>query len=519
MGKHKYYVTTQTCDARFPLNLDSIYESILGDAIARHRRMSGFDVGYLTSSRRKPEPPEIMYRGTRAFTPMVRLLDVHPTHGIDLASTDHTRAVHAVLRQIMASPQRLIYQATYEGRYCFYDEIDISEGSKATVCPICGRAGTAISESRYFFRASAYEGRLRAVYKYRPEFLQPLIRSLRNERLIENGVKDIAISTRYPASGVPWPDAPGQGVSSLVCDLVGYLSGLGFGKEGHGSDDFRKFWPANLQVINKLSSVSHGIYWPALLMAADLPLPRHIFSHSIVSSDVAEDTMLLAEQFVRKFGTDGLRYSLLREVPYDKDINISFKKLADCYEKDVLGALDGLAQRIVELVKENCNARIPAPTGLGVFDSKIESMTSDVRAEARFLFDHNNFSEGIKVVGSLIPMIDKLLTNAVSESVEKRSRSESDQMVHDACQSLAGITLLIHPVLPRASAAIWKGLGQNTAIEDQLIDEAPWGSLIPGTPVSQISFPPPDSLGTDIWSQDDVSISGQPTASFQNSTD
>lgn len=493
MAKHKYYVTTPARTGAADDNINGFYTAILGDAIARHRRMTGFDVAHFASSNMNIET------GNRSFGDLEQLLDIHPTHVPDIASPDHIRAVHTLLRRIMRHSRRAIYQALYEGRYCSYDQIDISESAKAADCPICGRAGKLISERRYFFRVSAFEGRLGALYEYKPEFVQPRVQSLEIERWIETGLTDIAISGRLAAGEVPWPDAPGHSVSTLLSELVGYLSGLGFAREGHGSDDFRKYWPANLHVIGKEALVRHALYWPAFLMAADLPVPRHIFAHGVVSSDPGTDAISLAEEFVRR-GTDALRYALLREVPYDEEIRIGFKKLAACYETDVVHAFGGLAQRILDLVAQNCDARIPGPSALGGFDNTIESVTADIRAEARFLFDHNNFSEGLTTVWSLIPVVDKALRDATSERVGRKpaKRSRFEQVLHDACQSLGIMTLLLHPVLPRITSAIWKGLGQNTAIEDQLIDETPWGSLMPGTPVSQIRdlFPRAASTGS-----------------------
>lgn len=502
MAKHKYYVTTLWHAGAADPDIDGVYTAILGDAIARQRRMAGFDVAHFAGSNRTMRARSERQTGTpdgQSFGDLEQLLDIHPTHVADLASPDHASAVQMLLRRIMRHSHQAIYQAPYEGYSCPYDHTAISESAKATDCPVCGRTGKWISERRYFFRASAFEGRLRALYKYRAEFVQPRVQSLQVERLIERGLKDIAIGGKVVEGEVPWPDAPGYRVPTLLSELVGYLCGLGFAQEGHSSDDFRRYWPANLHVVGKNALVAHAVYWPAFLMAADLPVPRHIFAHGVVALETGTPTTPLAIDLVRKFGPDALRYSLLRQVPYGQNVYVSLEKLAACYDTDVVRAFGELAQRILNLVAQNCDGRIPGPSAFVDFDITIESVTANVRAETRFMFDHHDFSEGLKTVWSLIPVVDKALTHATSElhghGSEKRGRFE--QVLHDACQSLGIITLLLHPVLPRTTSAIWKGLGQNTAIEDQLIDETPWGSLRPGTQIFQIEdlFPPGSTSG------------------------
>jgi methionyl-tRNA synthetase len=254
MANHKYYLTTPWHSRAADCDIDGLYTEILGDTIARQGRMAGFDVAHFAAPNAKIEVRNEAH--TRAaesqpFGDLRRLLDIHPTHSADLTSPDHVRAVQTLLRSIMRYSPHAIYQAPYKGFYCPDDHIDIGESAKDAACPICGHRGKWISESRYFFRASAFQGELRALYKYRSEFVQPSGQSLQMERFIEHGLRDLAISGSFAVGDVPWPDAAGCRVSALLSELSAYLSGLGFAREGHGSDDFRRYWPANLHVVAK----------------------------------------------------------------------------------------------------------------------------------------------------------------------------------------------------------------------------------------------------------------------------
>ncbi len=507
MAKAKYYLTTPVYDATVSPRIEILFTAILGDAIARHRRMCGFDVAHVVApdtrtvmlqgflNRSRNERTVSFERNYRKFEELARLANTNATDFGSVSSAEHTHAVQILLRRIMRRSRLAIYKAIYEGRYCIHDQIDISDSRKPADCAICGRQGELISEERYFFRLSSFQGRLLALYKYRPEFVQPRVRSQETEHFIQKGLKDIPISSKSTASGVPWPDDPDHSASSDFSQLVSYISGLGFGKNGYGSDEFKRYWPANLHVIGKETLLSHAVYWPAFLMAADLAAPRHILAHSrLFFEPAATDDAFCCEELLQAFGSDALRYCLLREVPYDDDARLSFDGLVARYNADLANGFGSLAWRILMFVAQYCDGKIPTPSVLGNSDSRIESATADVRAEARFLFDHNNFSEGLKKIWSLIAIVDKALTENDPRGMtgEPGKERRFTDVLHDCCQTLALLTLVLHPVLPRATDAIWRSLGQTTRLENQLIDETPWCSLMPGTPIvgSKELFPP-----------------------------
>jgi methionyl-tRNA synthetase len=454
--------------------------------------MTGFDVAYFAAHAIGSEGDQPSHEESRKWLDeMVQLAGVYPTQS-GTSESAHVHVVYAVLRAIMRRSWSSIYKANYEGRCCLHDQIDISGSSRPVSCPVCGRPGELVSEERYFFRLSAFQGRLQALYRYRPQFLQPGSRRQEIEQFIAAGMKDIPLS-RKSVAGVPWPDDSGQVVQNYFSELVTYLGALGFNKEGHASDDFDRYWPADLQVLHKVELWQHSVCWPALLIAADIRVPRHIFAHGALSFDERPTDLGLLAHFARTFGSDAIRYCLLREVPYDGDAKLSFERLAAQYDTEIVNGYGSLARKILMLVTQYSDGKIPVPAVTSNFDPGIERRVADARRAVGFLFDHYDVREGLNVIQRLIAAVGNALADFdPSAAVNDPGRdSRVRPSIHDACQALAIITLMLHPALPRATASVWKGLGRPTRLEDQIIDQTPWGVLRPGTPIGPIedAFP------------------------------
>jgi methionyl-tRNA synthetase len=493
VGKTKYYVTTQISDALSSPSIESIYRAVLGDAVARHKRMCGFDVVYLMGTNthgRRTElgeysgpTPAFATKDGAGYKDMLKGLDIHGTHFVSTDSDEHTHAVQTLLRRTIRRSRLAIYKRKYESRYCNYDRIDFGGSAQPIDCPKCGRATTVISEDRYFFRLSAYRDRLLALYRNQPDFVQPPGRLNEIEQLVLKGLPDVAMSVASRQEGSAWPDDPEQVVGELASELIAYLSGIGFGENGYGSDEFQQYWPADLHVTGLSELRAHAIYWPALLMAADLPLPRHIFAHGALHTESQEWADELRRQAVAyDYGSDAVRYYLLRCVGYVKDSWIDPRAVAH-YRTDLAGSLEGLTKRALSVARRHCEGKVPSPSVRPKSGQDIEISVADLRAEVRVLLDVQNFSDALARIWSLIAKIETRLSDALAfaesqESVDVRRLSDA---VHEALEGIGWLALLLNPILPRLAAAIWKALGQATQLENQLIDEIPWSCLMPGT--------------------------------------
>lgn len=493
-----------------------MYTAILCDTVARHKRMCGFNVVHLrdvdmhgvnvkdSNEPLREEPARTVLRNWHAFEEFSRLAEIGYTNFSWVSSPEHIHTCQTLLQRIMRYSPSTIYRAKYEGRYCIQDRIVVSDSPEPANCALCNRPAGLVSEDRYFFRLSAFQDRLAAIYKYHPEFLIPhcFVQEIENAK--REGLRDISIS-RKSKDGIPWPDDPDQIVDERYAALAIYLSGIGFATEEmqlpyafYGTehrlenDQFKEYWPPNLHVIGREALWVHAIYWPALLIAGNLPVPRHILTHGTLRSDQhATNNALLPETFLQALGGEVLRYCLLREVGYGTDAEISLPRLVSRYHEDLIGGLAKLVERVLTLVVRHYDSKIPAPSLFSDFGSTMESSLFELRADVRFLFDHHNFHEGLAKIWSLIPMIRKTLEENTTPESELESESakkvRGTNAIYDACQGLGWITLLLHPVLPRTTDAIWKSLGQTTSLENPVIDDTPLVFLIPGTPVG----PPP----------------------------
>ena len=492
----KYYVTAQPVDASAPLGIAAIYRAILCDAIARHRRMCGFDVAYLIATDRTqigrsgapPSEPTPSARSDGAqYREVIEQLEVQATHFQSSSAANHVRAVEAMLRQTTRLSRLAIYKGPYVGRFCNHDQIDVSDSKEPAACPKCGRAADLVSEQRYFFRLPSFQSRLDALYKFRPEFIQPHALLPQVQQALAKGLKDIPISVTAGRGAVAWPDDPECAVSSLYSDMVMYLSGIGFGDDGVRGDEFRQLWPAKGHVVGPEEFLPHAVYWPAFLMAADLPLPRRIFTHAMLHAD-ADALALLRRAAATKSGSDALRYQLLHDVQYVDDSRLELDEAAAQAPAKAIDNLQALTKRVVSLTRQHSQGKVPPP-GIGAEEEPlIESFFADLRAEVRILLDANNFSEALPKIWSLVELIAQRLDRATANAQSGHSSERQLQaMLHDACEGMGWIALLLHPILPRVTESIWRALGQTTQLREQLIDETPWSCLMPGTPLREFA--------------------------------
>jgi methionyl-tRNA synthetase len=504
--KPKFYLTTPIYYANSRPHVGSAYTTIVCDVIARYKRMCGYEVAYLTGTdehgvniERAAEklgisPAELVDRNQKIFLELWKLLGIQYTHFVRTTSTLHARAVQNLVRRTLRRTPNAIYKAKYEGRYCIYDNLYISDTPDPVDCPTCGRPGELVSEENYFFRLSAYQKPLLELYAKNPQYVHPDFRFNEVKSFVESGLRDISISRKSIKWGIPWPDDEEHVFYVWYDALTSYISGIGFVDGEHDGPDF-KFWPADIHAMGKEIIRFHAVYWPAFLMAAGLPLPKQIVAHGWLlfqqeKMSKSKGNVAYPEPIVKVLGNDALRYYLLREVVFGQDGNFSRDALLTRYNADLANGVGNLSSRIVAMIEQFYGGAIPSsgtPPQLDPISTQLVEKAVVTEKLAWKQYDKFDFSRALENIWSLVSEVDLFITSRrpwadSKDLAEERRRGE---IIYVAAETLRHIAVLAHPVIPDATQRIWEQLGQPGKIADQRIDQFQWGSLQPGTRIQK----------------------------------
>jgi methionyl-tRNA synthetase len=514
----KFYLTTPIYYANSRPHVGSAYTTIVCDVIARYKRMCGYDVAYLTGTdehgvniERAAEaqgitPQELVDKNEKIFRELWKLLGITTTNFIRTTSPEHARAVQTLVRRTLdrdkslPAEKRAIYKAKYEGRYCIYDNAYVSDTPEPVDCPTCGRPAELISEENYFFRLSAYQEKLLALYRERPEFVQPDFRRNEVRSFVEAGLRDVSISRKTIKWGIPWPGDPEHVFYVWYDALTSYMSGIGYGEGAHGSAEFQKYWPADLHIIGKEIIRFHAVYWPAFLMAAGLELPTQIFAHGWLlfeqeKMSKSKGNVAYPEPIVKVLGNDALRFYLLGDVPFGQDGNFSRDALITRYNANLANGLGNLASRVLTMVDQYFGGVIPAidaPPDSDVWSEKdlgmvLQETAKEVIARSPEHYRHWLLQLVVGEVLFLVGQIDLFLSVAKPWVIagDAKRRFDLQAVLYRAAEGLRIATVLAHPVIPDATEKIWNQLGQVGKLADVRIDQLEWGGLKPGTKIGK----------------------------------
>ena len=496
--KKKFYLTTPIYYANSRPHVGSAYTTIVCDVIARYKRMCGYEVAYITGTdehgvniERAAEkagvsPAELVERNQKIFVELWKLLGIQYTHFIRTTSPQHARAVQNLVRRTRRHSPDAIYKGKYEGRYCIYDNLYVSDTTEPADCPTCGRPAELVSEENYFFRLSDYQEPLLEFYAKNPQFLHPDFRFNEVKSFVEAGLRDISISRKSIKWGIPWPDDEEHVFYVWYDALTSYISGIGFVDGEHDGPDFR-FWPADIHAMGKEIIRFHAVYWPAFLMAAAMPLPKQIVAHGWLlfeqeKMSKSKGNVAYPEPIVKVLGNDALRYYLLREVVFGQDGNFSRDALITRYNADLANGLGNLASRVLTMIERYFDGRIP---GLGETDeasivgwaglpNKIEN--------ALKAYDEFQFARAIEEIWRLIAEIDQVITKSKPWKLYENPADHPmlKSLLTMAARNLRIVIVLAHPVIPDATQRIWEQLGQPGKVAAVRIDQFNLGGLAPG---------------------------------------
>jgi methionyl-tRNA synthetase len=477
----------------------------VGDTIARYKRMRGYEVAYLTGTDEHGEniaraaakagvtPRQHVDQYSQVFRDLWARLDISHTHFIRTTSSDHLLAVHALLRK--ARDAGYIYKGSYSGRYCVHDNLYVSDSTEPVDCPTCGRPAELVSEENYFFKLSAFQDRLLELYEKQPDFVQPNFRRNEVVSFVRSGLRDISVSRKTVKWGLPWPDDPEHVIYVWYDALTSYMTGVGYGKD---QKQWERYWPADLHLIGKEIIRFHGVYWPAFLMAAGLPLPRQIFAHGWLlfeqqKMSKSKGNVAYPEPIVQVLGLDALRYYLLREVVFGQDGNFSHEALVTRYNSDLANDLGNLASRVLTMIGRYFEHGIPYPSPLQQRlpqDRHIPELAAQVVDRYAACMDGLEFTGALEAVWELIGAVNKYLVDTepwtLAEKSEGPERSRLATILYTAADALRLVTGLLYPVIPEASSKIWRQLGLTTDLSAVSFDTLHSTSLAVGDKIGKV---------------------------------
>jgi len=494
----KYYLTTPIYYVNAAPHIGHTYTTIAADVIKRFKRMQGYDPVVLTTG--TDEHGQKVERAAKAagkapvdFTTAVAAefrkqwdeFGLKYDHFIRTSDPRHYQTVQWLFERWMKNGY--VYKGSYTGQYCVFDELYVNEAKPGDPCPDCGRPTETVTEENHFFKLSAFTERLLELYAKQPDFILP--ESRRNEVLsfVKEGLNDLSISRTTIKWGIPVP-VEGHHVFYVWFDaLVAYMTAVRGLKDAEGHE----LWPADLHLIGKEIVRFHAIFWPAFLMAADLPLPKHIYAHGWLlfehdKMSKSRGNIVRAEPIRRVMGADALRYFLLREIVFGQDGSFSYDALIGRYNSELANGLGNLASRTLTMIHQYRSGAIPAGS-----DEAIQKTACGViraTAEAYYRFD---FSKGLESIWSLLSAVDKFIVEQAPWALAKKQDSESqaklDSTLYTSAEALRVATALLLPILPESCAKIWTQLGMPEPLESIRLDSLAWGQLRAGQKIGEIA--------------------------------
>ncbi|MDT5153350.1 MAG: methionyl-tRNA synthetase [Mycobacterium sp.] len=479
-----YYVTTAIDYPNGEPHIGHAYEKTATDAIARFKRLDGFDVRFLTgtdvhglkmaqTAEKEGIPTaELALRNSDTFQAMQERLNVSFDRFIRTSDADHVDASIEIWNRMNAAGD--IYLDSYSGWYSVRDErffADDELEERADGIRYSTETGTPVTwteEQTYFFRLSSYTDRLLAHYEAHPDFIGPDVRRNEVVSFVSGGLRDLSISRTTFDWGVPVPDHPDHVMYVWVDALTNYLTGVGF--PDTGSEAFRKYWPADLHMIGKDIIRFHAVYWPAFLMSAGIELPRRVFAHGFInvkgekmSKSVGNVVDPIA--LVDEFGVDAVRYFLLREVPFGQDGSYSEESIISRINTDLANELGNLAQRSLSMVNKNLGGVVPQPGDRTDEDTALLAHADGLLETVRVHFEVPAMHLALEAIWLMLGAANRYFSAQEPWVLRKSSSSEDQErfgtVLYTTLEVVRIAALLIQPVMPESAAKLLDLLGQT----------------------------------------------------------
>ncbi|MFV0352244.1 MAG: methionine--tRNA ligase [Oscillospiraceae bacterium] len=492
MENKTYYITTPIYYPSDKLHIGHSYTTVACDALARFKRMQGYDVMFLTGTdehgqkiadkakEKGVSPKEYVDVIVASAKELWKLLDISYDRYVRTTDDYHIETVQKIFRRLYEKGD--IYKGVYKGYYCkpcesFWTESQLINGK----CPDCGRDVVIAEEDAYFFKISNYTDRLLQLYKDNPEFIQPESRKNEMIAFINQGLQDTCVSRTSVKWGIPVDFEPSHTIYVWIDALSNYISALGYENEAY--NDFEKYWPADLHMVGKEILRFHTIIWPALLMALDLPLPKRVFGHGWLLMDggkmsksvgnVVDPVVLCA-----RYGVDAVRYFLLREIPFGNDGNFSNEAMIARINSDLANDLGNLLSRTVAMVDKYFGGTLPTDRAAEPLDDELVELCKALPARVAENMDHLYIPQALMEIFKVVQRANKYIDETAPWLLAKEESNYARlaTVLYTLCESLRYVTVLLSAFLPQTAPRIAQQLGVKPD-ELNLAQLENWGGL------------------------------------------
>jgi len=498
--KEKYYISTAIAYTSGKPHIGNTYEIVLADAIARYKRLTGYDVYFQTGTDEHGQkieqkalelgmnPQEFVDEVALEVRKIWDIMNTSYDKFVRTTNPSHQETVSKIFKRLY--DQGDIYKGKYEGLYCtpcesFFTESQLVDGK----CPDCGREVKVASEEAYFFKLSKYASRLEEYIETHPDFIKP--ESRKNEiinNFIKPGLQDLCVSRTSFSWGVPVTFDDKHIIYVWIDALSNYITFLGYDIDGNHSEEFKKYWPANVHLIGKDILRFHTIYWPIMLMALDLPMPDQIFGHPWVlfgndKMSKSKGNIMYADDLVKEFGVDAVRYYLLHEIPYASDGTITYELLIERINSDLANILGNLVNRTISMAHKYFDGVVYEPTEKEEIDSELINLVLETPRKIEEKMNELKVAEAIDTVFDIFRRCNKYIDETtpwiLAKDETKQERLKT--VLYNLLESIRSGAVLLHPFLPDTADSIFKQL--NT--ENRFIDSIDFKGLDAGIVLNQ----------------------------------
>lgn len=501
MAKKPYYITTAIAYASGKPHIGNTYEIVLADSIARYKRFTGYDVRFQTGTDEHGQkienkafenmqtPKQFVDDVAGQIKDIWDLMNTSYDKFIRTTDPDHELQVQKIFKKLYDKGD--IYKSEYEGLYCtpcesFFTESQLVDGK----CPDCGRPVEKAKEEAYFFKMSKYQDKLLKHIEQHPEFIQP--ESRKNEMVnnfLKPGLQDLCVSRTSFKWGIPVDFDPKHIVYVWIDALSNYITGLGYDVDGHNDAKFDRYWPADLHLIGKDILRFHTIYWPIMLMALDLPLPKQIFGHPwLIQSDgkmsKSKGNVMYADDMVRFFGVDAVRFFVLHEMPFDNDGVISWELVAERVNSELANTLGNLVNRTISMSNKYFDGVVTNKKVNEPVDDDLKKVVLDCRLKVAECMDKLKVADAISEIFALFKRCNKYIDETMPWTLAKEE-DKADRLntvLYNLVESIVIGASLLEPFMPDTSVKI---LNQLNAVKRKVTELGEFGLYPSGNKVTE----------------------------------